>query len=588
MGQPKKVADIDMKVVAGLLERLRTRQLGPEDYALLERVVQRLLWLSGLVREGRTKLARLQRLLGFSKSEKTAAVLGPQGAKGDSTGDGNGPEDPPDPGGAGGGAPGPEAGAAPGGTGGSAEDTGKKPQTEGRTKPKVKGHGRRPVSAYRAAQHFEVPHESLRPGQTCPACGQGTLFELEPAHFLRIFGQAPLCALCWDCQRLRCSACGLIHTARAPHEAQGDKYDESAASMMAALRYGCGMPHHRLEQLQADLHTPVPASTQWEVVEAAVSALEPVHGELVRQAAQGSLLHLDDSHGPILEWMGKRRAALLEEGKLEDPERTGLFTTGVVAITGQGRKIALFFTGRKHAGENLGALLDKRGADLPPPIHMSDALACNNPVGHAVIGCNCLAHGRRNIVDEVLNFPDETRYLLEQIGRVFKIDQICRELKLSDEERLARHQRESAPVMMQLEAWMKAQFEEKRVEPNSGLGAAINYLLKRWDRFTLFLRLPGVPLDNNVCERALKMAIRHRRNSLFYRTQHGAEVGDLYMALIHTTQLYGENPVDYLTALQIHARVVAETPADWMPWNWRDTLSRRAARAATASEARAA
>ena len=76
-------------------------------------------------------------------------------------------------------------------------------------------------------------------------------------------------------------------------------------------------------------------------------------------------------------------------------------------------------------------------------------------------------------MDEVLNFPDETRYLLEQIGRVFKVDQICRELKLSDEERLARHQRESAPVMMQLEAWMKAQFEEKRVEPNSGLGAAI-------------------------------------------------------------------------------------------------------------------
>jgi hypothetical protein len=287
MGQPKKVADIDMMVVPGLLERLQTRQLGPEDYALLERVVERLLWLTGLVREGRTKLARLQRLLGFSRSEKTAAVLGRQGTDGESTEDGSGPEDSPNPGGAGGGAPRPEVGSAPAGTGGSAGDTAKKPETEEGTKPKVKGHGRRPVSAYRAAQHCKVPHESLRSGQICPACGQGTLFELEPAHFLRIFGHAPLFALCWDCQRLRCSARGLIHTARAPQEARGGKYDESAASMIGALRYGCGMPHHRLEQLQADLHTPVPASTQWEVVETAVPALEPVHCELVRQAAQG-------------------------------------------------------------------------------------------------------------------------------------------------------------------------------------------------------------------------------------------------------------------------------------------------------------
>ena len=116
------------------------------------------------------------------------------------------------------------------------------------------------------------------------------------------------------------------------------------------------------------------------------------------------------------------------------------------------------------------------------------------------------------------------------------------------------------------------------VEHLQALIEARDYLLKRWDRFTLFLRLPGVPLDDNVCERLLKMAIRHRRNSLFYRSQHGAQVGDVYMALIHTAQLCGENPVDYLTALQLNARAVAETPADWVPWNWRDTLARRAAR----------
>ena len=57
-------------------------------------------------------------------------------------------------------------------------------------------------------------------------------------------------------------------------------------------------------------------------------------------------------------------------------------------------------------------------------------------------------------------------------------------------------------------------------------------LLKHWIRLTLFLREAGAPLDNNVCERALKKAILHRKNSLFYKTQNGARIGDLFMSLI--------------------------------------------------------
>jgi hypothetical protein len=126
--------------------------------------------------------------------------------------------------------------------------------------------------------------------------------------------------------------------------------------------------------------------------------------------------------------------------------------------------------------------------------------------------------------------------------------------------------------MAELERWMKAELDEHRVEPNSGLGQAMQYLLKRWTRLTLFLRVPGAPLDNNVCERALKMAIRHRNNSLFYRSQRGAEVGDLYMTLIATAQLHHENPFDYLVALLSHEAEVAADPAAWLPWTFRATL----------------
>ena len=117
------------------------------------------------------------------------------------------------------------------------------------------------------------------------------------------------------------------------------------------------------------------------------------------------------------------------------------------------------------------------------------------------------------------------------------------------------------------------QLEEKRTEPNSALGGAIGYMLKHWDPLTLFLRQAGAPLDNNVCERALKKAILHRKNALFYKTRNGARVGDLFMSLIYTCQLNEANPFDYLTELQRHAEAVAACPERWMPWNYRDMAS---------------
>ena len=211
---------------------------------------------------------------------------------------------------------------------------------------------------------------------------------------------------------------------------------------------------------------------------------------------------------------------------------------------------------------------------------MCDGLDRNRPHGHAVIEDNCLAHGRRHIVDEAENFPAECRHVLEALGKVFKTDEQCKEQVLSDDERLAVHQRDSAPVMAELQRWLRAELDEKRVEPNSGLGEAFEYLLKRWDKLTLFLRVPGAPIDNNICERALKMAIRHRNNSLFYRSQRGAHVGDIYMTLIYTAELHGENPFEYLVALFVNASAVAADPAAWLPWTYRATLARASPAAA--------
>jgi len=189
---------------------------------------------------------------------------------------------------------------------------------------------------------------------------------------------------------------------------------------------------------------------------------------------------------------------------------------------------------------------------------------------------NCIAHCRRYFVDEADSFPTECRYVLESLATVYHNDAQAKKRGLSPDARLALHQADSEPVMKRLHAWMEAQFDDRLVEPNSGLGKAIQYALNHWDKLTRFLHEPGAPLDNNICERALKKAVLHRKNSLFYKTQDGAAVGDLYMSLIHTCHLADENPFDYLAAVIEHAEVVADDPADWLPWTYRTALAQLA------------
>jgi hypothetical protein len=257
--------------------------------------------------------------------------------------------------------------------------------------------------------------------------------------------------------------------------------------------------------------------------------------------------------------------------KKSAPERTGTFTSGIVS-TREGRRIAIFLSGHQHAGENLADVLRRRAAELPAPIQMCDALSRNLPGELKTLLAHCLAHGRRQFVEVAEQFPEECRHVLESLGIVYRNDAIAKERNLSPQERRLWHQAESGPVLEDLHAWLERQLDERRVEPNSSLGKAMAYLLRHWAKLTLFLRVPGAPLDNNLCEQALKKAIRHRRNSLFYKTPHGAHVGDVFMSLIHTCELGGGNPFEYLAAIEQHADRVAATPKNWLPWNYRKTL----------------
>ena len=428
------------------------------------------------------------------------------------------------------------------------------------------GHGRNGAEAFVGARKVAIAHEKLTHGDRCPDCGKGNVYgQKEPKALVRIVGQAPLAGTVYSLERLRCGACGQVFTAQEPEGVGPEKYDETAGAMIAQLKYGSGVPFYRMEKLEQQLGIPLPAATQWEIVEEVAELVKPARDELVRQAAQGEVIHNDDTSMRVLK---------LEREPGE--KRTGVFTSGIVA-TAPGWKIALYFTGRQHAGENLADVLKQRSKEQGRLIQMCDALSWNVsklPEGVEILVANCLAHGRRQIVEVAQNFPEECRYVLERLGEVYRNDAEARDGHLTPQERLHFHQERSRPVMEKLHSWLEAQFAERKTEPNSGLGKAITYLLRHWKGLTTFLREAGAPLDNNIAERSLKRAVLHRKNALFYRTLNGAEVGDLFMSLIHTCQLCDADSFDYLTELQRHARELATDPPAWMPWNYRETLER--------------
>lgn len=540
-----RIVEVEMEEIEKTLERVRS-SLGERDHEVLRHLVDAYGYVTELVREKNTSIAELRKLLFGAKTESMDNLF---------------PETPP--------------AAQPEGTPPGEEmppPSGSPPETK--EKRKRPGHGRNGAADYRGAERTKVRHDTLEHGCRCPEKGcKGKVYVLsKPGVIVRMRAALPIQARVWELEKLRCNLCSTVFTAKAPEGIGEKKYDETAAAMIAVLRYGLGLPFNRIEKLEGNGGIPLPAATQWEICDEASKEVKPVYERLSDRAAQGHVIHSDDTPMTILDLEAKRAQPKGEPPAEKTlPERSGVFTTGIVSEVEEG-KIALYRTGRKHAGENLKDLVDRRDGALPDPIHMSDGLSRNVVPSFRAILVNCLAHARRQFVNQVANFPEECRFVIETLAEVYKNDEAAK--GMSPEERLELHKRETKPLMDRLGVWLEDELSEKRVEPNSGLGKAITYMLKRWKKLTAFLEVPGAPLDNNVCERALKKAILHRKNSLFYKTENGARVGDIFMSLIQTAELAKEDPFHYLTELLGHPEAIRTAPDAWMPWNYRETIAR--------------
>jgi transposase len=517
-----------------LRQRLDNDALTAADRRVLGHVLEWYLWLLFTVQEAKLSLRRLRRLL-FGEP--------PNRRKG------------PPPG-----APGTDAHSSEGGRGNTSSQAGEA-QGTGAQRP---GHGRHSAQAYGGAQRVACRHEALAIGQRCPVCGRGRLYPVAPGVAMRINGHALLSAIRYELEKRRCSAGGQIFTAPLPEAAGGEKYSARARAVLVMARYYLGVPLYRLEEYQAMVGVSVADATQWDQIERVADCAYPVFEHLQALAAQGELIYQDDTHVRILSLIAANRQAHADN---TSGARTGMYTTALVAQQGA-QTICLYFSGRAHAGENLATLLTQRAADRGKPLVMSDALAMNDADETALLRCHCLAHGRRKFVELEDVFPQECAVVMKALAQVFDHDEEARLQQLSAPERLAYYQHVSGPIMQGLQHWLEQQFADRTVEPNSSLGKAFRYLLTHWQTLTRFLEVPGAPLENNTAERALKLAIRQRKNSLFYATDYSASIASMLTSLIATCLHAGVNALDYLVALQEHRTAVFRAPAAWLPWNY--------------------
>lgn len=539
MKKPKHI-NLKLDEIEALLKRVEKGQNQDGDYEIIKSMAETIIFLNQAVNSKNVSIKRLLKMLFGIKTEKKNKLFKNNNDK---------------------------------------EPSGSDKPKDDKPDKKPKGHGKNGADKYTGANREFISHQELKQGELCPLCIKGKVYQLSiPGVVIKISATAPLQATIYDIEKLRCNLCGKIFTAKAPGNITGKHYDETAKAMIAILKYGCGFPWYRMEKLQESLGVPLPASTQWDKVESAANLIYPAFNELKLQAAQGNIIHNDDTTMKVLELMKENNLKVTRQTKTSK-ERTGIFTTGIVSILDSDnlqvrpKKIALFYTGRNHAGENIDCLYQIRDTKKDPPVQMCDALSRNSSDQFEKILANCLAHGRRSFVDIAGNFPDECQYVIETLAEVYKTDDIAKEHQMTPDERLKFHQLHSKPLMEDLYLWFNNQFDDKLVEPNSGLGQAIKYMLKHWSKLTQFLYTPGAPLDNNICEQALKRVILHRKNALFYKTLHGAYIGDLFMSLIHTCNLMKINPFKYLVALQKYASSMKNNPSQWMPWNYEKAVA---------------
>lgn len=547
MGKKSRPEQIKLtaKQVKNLEVKLQNNQLEQEDVNILISVLTFYLWLQEQLSKAKLTITRLKKIFGF-KREKLSKSSGVEDTS--PTDEQISPN----------------------------EDGAKNNIPQTKKWDANQNHGR-----YGAADYTGCNLVSVSFSQTdlvnggCPDCQSmatpSKLYSLPPKVLVLLDSQPLVFGTRYELETARCSVCQQYLTASLPKPVKTrEKYSPSCKTAIAIYHYYAGIPFKRLEMLQKAQGVPLSDATQFELMKKLYkSVISPIADALRQLAANGHTVYFDDTPGRILEQTSDNRCAKSSKNK------RGVYATALLSEY-ESHRIYLFDTNTSPAGKQLQKLLNYRTTSKRL-LTMSDASAMNFPelddtlMARWVISL-CLSHGRRRFVELLSGQDEDLLFVLELIAKVYINERHCQELGYNQQQRLSYHQQHSGPVMAALFTWFNNLLLFKQVEPNSRFGEAILYMIKRWDEMTAFLHVAGAPLDNNICEQSIKVLIRYRNNSKFYRTFYGASVGDSMMSVIHTASRNGCNIFDYLNTLQQYQDEVLTNPMDWLPWNYQSNI----------------
>lgn len=535
MKKAKAIA-ISIEEVKTLLKKAEDNQLGNES-ALIATLARLVLLLWQVIDEKKLSISRLRKLIFGSKSEKHKQSQNAQGSASSN----------------------------------QTQQTSQQTEsqdvnaltTKTATKRK-KGHGRLSASRYTQAKIVNCVNKEISSGSDCPSLCGGRLYDTKkPQPFIKLEGSAILSATNYVRETLRCKICHQRFTAKLPDEVKYEKYDITADVALVLHKYECALPFYRISQIQTAVGVPISSSTQYSRVEALADKVFPIYRELEKIATSSYLLHQDDTTVRIL-------SVMKENKKLPKKQRKSTYTTGIASRLDK-HNVVLYYSGKGYSGENLSKLLKTRPLELKKALVVGDAEKKNwlDDFKEKVIKCLCLAHARRRFVDSEAAYPEKCKKVLDDLAQVYHNDSLTKDL--TPEQRLDYHKTHSKPIMNELIKWIVKQLNENIEEESSSLGKALLYMKRHWYYLTQFLRIPSVPLDNNLLERLLRKVVIYRKNALFYKTEHSAIIGDIHLSIIGSCKLNNVNPFNYLVSLGNNASDVRKNPSKWLPWNYLNT-----------------
>ena len=421
-------------------------------------------------------------------------------------------------------------------------------------------------------------HETLSSGDRCPECGIGKVYPFREKIIPILVGQPSIEFEQHHFSLLRCNACLKVYEPEVSKEIPcNGKATPSALASGTIMHYFLGVPFSMMSVWQKIHGQYLSPSQIWEdLMSVAMNILLPIYTAMLQSAATANLLYTDDTPLKILSLMKENKINReKKESNKKDPEdRVAMYSSNIIAVLPCGKEIILYFHGRKYAGENLADILENRLDGDPIPIQMKDASTMNIPHDFEVVEAKCNSHALRKFKDSADTYPEESEFILKRYRAVFKWDEYCRENEFSNEERLKIHIDNSKPLMEKIHSYCKSLLEEHKVEPNSKFGEAVKYFINHYDGLVVFTSHLGAPLDNNESERALKLIIRRRKNSFFFKTLVGAKVAKVIQSVIYTAARYDTNDLmNYLTAIFQNEKHVSQFPEKWMPWNYKESLT---------------